>query len=296
MKRVFALILALCMACALFACGKKQTEVAPGGDSPTVTPGATDPGSGPAENPGGSTGVPGGAGSTGNAGNGGNTTGSTGSGWAGTRVAVIYFSCTGSTRTAAERIRDMTGADLYELTPEQPYTSQDLSYNNDACRASQEQKDPAARPRIAGQPLDLSQYGTIYLGYPIWWGTAPRIINTFLDTYDLTGKTHPALLHQRQQRHRDVGGGYPGGGAGGQRDGGPAGGRPRRQRPEGLGPGVIRACQKRALPFLTKEISLRPVRFHAKNARKHTLSAQSIFRDVHAQRKSPWGAPPRKMD
>jgi len=54
---------------------------------------------------------------------------------------------------------------------------------------SQEQKDPAARPRIAGQPLDLSQYGTIYLGYPIWWGTAPRIINTFLDTYDLTGKT-----------------------------------------------------------------------------------------------------------
>lgn len=162
MKRVFALILALCMACALFACGKKQTEVAPGGDSPTVTPGATDPGSGPAENPGGSTGVPGDAGSTGNAGNGGNTTGSTGSGWAGTRVAVIYFSCTGSTRTAAERIRDMTGADLYELTPEQPYTSQDLSYNNDACRASQEQKDPAARPRI---------------------------INTFLDSYDLTGKT-----------------------------------------------------------------------------------------------------------
>lgn len=118
MKRVLALILALCMACALFACGKKQTEVAPGGDSPTVTPGATDPGSGPAENPGGSAGVPGGAGSTGNAGNGGNTTGSTGSGWAGTRVAVIYFSCTGSTRTAAERIRDMTGADLYELTPE----------------------------------------------------------------------------------------------------------------------------------------------------------------------------------
>ena len=189
MKRVLALILALCMACALFACGKKQTEVAPGGDSPTVTPGATDPGSGPAENPGGSAGVPGGAGSTGNAGNGGNTTGSTGSGWAGTRVAVIYFSCTGNTRTAAERIRDLTGADLIELVPEQPYTSQDLDYNDESCRANQEQKDPAARPRIAGQPLDLSQYGTIYLGYPIWQGTAPRIINTFLDSYDLTGKT-----------------------------------------------------------------------------------------------------------
>lgn len=187
MKRVFALILALCMTCALFACGKKQADVA--GDDPAVTPGTTDPGSGPAENPGG--GSAGESGGTGNAGNGGDTTGGTGStsAWAGTRVAVIYFSCTGSTRTAAERIRDMTGADLYELTPEQPYTSEDLSYNNDACRANQEQKDPAARPRIAGQPLDLSQYGTIYLGYPIWWGTAPRIINTFLDTYDLTGKT-----------------------------------------------------------------------------------------------------------
>lgn len=189
MKRIFALILALCMTFSLFACGKKQTEVAPGGDDPAVTPGATDPGSGPAENPGGSAGVPGGAGSTGNAGNGGNTTGSTGSGWAGTRVAVIYFSCTGNTRTAAERIRDLTGADLIELVPEQPYTSQDLDYNDESCRANQEQKDPAARPRIAGQPLDLSQYGTIYLGYPIWQGTAPRIINTFLDSYDLTGKT-----------------------------------------------------------------------------------------------------------
>ena len=78
---------------------------------------------------------------------------------------------------------------LYELTPEQPYTSQDLSYNNDACRASQEQKDPAARPRIAGQPLDLSQYGTIYLGYPIWWGQAPKIISTFLESHDFSGKT-----------------------------------------------------------------------------------------------------------
>lgn len=197
MKRVFALILALCMTCALFACGKKQADLVPGEENPAVTPGTTDPGSGPAENPGGGAGESGGAGSTGNAGNagnagnGGNTTGGTGStsAWAGTRVAVIYFSCTGNTRTAAERIRDMTGADLYELTPEQPYTSEDLSYSNDACRANQEQKDPAARPRIAGQPLDLSQYGTIYLGYPIWWGTAPRIINTFLDTYDLTGKT-----------------------------------------------------------------------------------------------------------
>ena len=165
MKRIFALILALCMTFSLFACGKKQADPTPGSQSSANT-GTADPGQG---DPSG--------------------TGSTGSGWAGTRVAVIYFSCTGNTRTAAERIRDLTGADLIELVPEQPYTSQDLDYNDESCRANQEQKDPAARPRIAGQPLDLSQYGTIYLGYPIWQGTAPRIINTFLDSYDLTGKT-----------------------------------------------------------------------------------------------------------
>lgn len=190
-KRIFALILALCMTFSLFACGKKQADPTPGSQSSantgTVDPGQgggsaapTDPGTGGSGSGSGS-GDPSGTGSTG--------TGSTGSGWAGTRVAVIYFSCTGNTRTAAERMRDLTGADLMELVPEQPYTSQDLDYNDESCRANQEQKDPAARPRIAGQPLDLSQYGTIYLGYPIWQGTAPRIINTFLDSYDLTGKT-----------------------------------------------------------------------------------------------------------
>lgn len=185
-KRIFALILALCMTFSLFACGKKQADPTPGSQSSANT-GTADPGQG------GGSAAPtdpgtGGSGSGSGSGNP-SGTGSTGSGWAGTRVAVIYFSCTGNTRTAAERIRDLTGADLIELVPEQPYTSQDLDYNDESCRANQEQKDPAARPRIAGQPLDLSQYGTIYLGYPIWQGTAPRIINTFLDSYDLTGKT-----------------------------------------------------------------------------------------------------------
>lgn len=186
MKRVLALILALCMTFSLFACGKKQADPTPGSQSSANT-GTADPGQG-----GGSAAPtdPGTGGSGSGSGSGDPSgTGSTGSGWAGTRVAVIYFSCTGNTRTAAERIRDLTGADLIELVPEQPYTSQDLDYNDESCRANQEQKDPAARPRIAGQPLDLSQYGTIYLGYPIWQGTAPRIINTFLDSYDLTGKT-----------------------------------------------------------------------------------------------------------
>lgn len=185
-KRIFALILALCMTFSLFACGKKQADPTPGSQSSANT-GTADPGQG-----GGSAAPtdPGTGGSGSGSGSGDPSgTGSTGGGWAGTRVAVIYFSCTGNTRTAAERIRDLTGADLIELVPEQPYTSQDLDYNDESCRANQEQKDPAARPRIAGQPLDLSQYGTIYLGYPIWQGTAPRIINTFLDSYDLTGKT-----------------------------------------------------------------------------------------------------------
>lgn len=186
MKRVLALILALCMTFSLFACGKKKADPTPGSQSSANT-GTADPGQG-----GGSAAPtdPGTGGSGSGSGSGDPSgTGSTGSGWAGTRVAVIYFSCTGNTRTAAERIRDLTGADLMELVPEQPYTGQDLDYNDESCRANQEQKDPAARPRIAGQPLDLSQYGTIYLGYPIWQGTAPRIINTFLDSYDLTGKT-----------------------------------------------------------------------------------------------------------
>lgn len=184
-KRIFALILALCMPFSLFACGKKQADPTPGSQSSANT-GTADPGQGGSAAPT----DPGTGGSGSGSGSGDPSgTGSTGSGWAGTRVAVIYFSCTGNTRTAAERIRDLTGADLIELVPEQPYTSQDLDYNDESCRANQEQKDPAARPRIAGQPLDLSQYGTIYLGYPIWWGTAPRIINTFLDSYDLTGKT-----------------------------------------------------------------------------------------------------------
>ena len=191
MKRVLALILALCMTFSLFACGKKQADPTPGSQSSANT-GTADPGQGggsAAPTDPGTSGSGSGSGSGDLSGTGSTGTGSTGSGWAGTRVAVIYFFCTGNTRTAAERIRDLTGADLIELVPEQPSTRQDLVYTDESCRANQEQKDPAARPRIAGQPLDLSQYGTIYLGYPIWQGTAPRIINTFLDSYDLTRKT-----------------------------------------------------------------------------------------------------------
>lgn len=75
------------------------------------------------------------------------------------------------------------------MVPEVPYTAADLNYSNDNCRANLEMNDESARPAIAGEIENIDQYDTIYLGYPIWWGTMPRIINTFIDTYDLSGKT-----------------------------------------------------------------------------------------------------------
>lgn len=105
------------------------------------------------------------------------------------RALVVYFSATGNTEAMAQTIAETTGADIFEIVPEQPYTSEDLAYNNDDCRANREQNDPNARPAIANQIENMEEYDTIFLGYPIWWGTMPKIINTFLETYDLSGKT-----------------------------------------------------------------------------------------------------------
>ncbi len=102
---------------------------------------------------------------------------------------IVYFSATGNTESLANTIARLTGADMYEIVPEDPYTDEDLNYSNDDCRANQEMNDPDARPAIAGSVENMDEYDTILLGYPIWWGTMPRIINTFLDSYDLSGKT-----------------------------------------------------------------------------------------------------------
>ena len=102
---------------------------------------------------------------------------------------VVYFSCTGNTKEVAEKISQITGADLYEIVPAEPYTAEDLNYNNDSCRANREMNDASARPEIGSNAVEISAYDTVYIGYPIWWGTMPRTINTFLDTYDLSGKT-----------------------------------------------------------------------------------------------------------
>ena len=100
---------------------------------------------------------------------------------------VLYFSATGTTKKIAERIADKSNSDIIEIVPKEEYKSEDLNYNSD-CRANREQKDSTSRPEIKNS-IDLSKYDTIFLGYPIWWGTNPKIILTLLDTYDLTNKT-----------------------------------------------------------------------------------------------------------
>lgn len=106
----------------------------------------------------------------------------------GGKTLVVYFSATGTTRTLAEYAAETLAADIYEIVPEQPYTQADLAYYTDG-RADKEQGDPSARPAISGSAPDLSQYSVVLLGYPIWHGQAPKIISTFLESHDFTGKT-----------------------------------------------------------------------------------------------------------
>ena len=105
------------------------------------------------------------------------------------RILIAYFSCTGTTEAVAMEIAEITGADLYKITPEIPYTSEDLDYGNNASRANQEQSDPSVRPSISGTVEDMEQYDIVFLGYPIWHGQAPRVISTFLESYDFSEKT-----------------------------------------------------------------------------------------------------------
>ena len=103
-------------------------------------------------------------------------------------VLVVYFSATGTTRGIAERIASLTDADLAEIIPAEPYTAEDLSYNDRTTRATVEQNTPDARPEIANE-IPLDGYTTVYLGYPIWWGQAPRIMSSFVESHDFTGVT-----------------------------------------------------------------------------------------------------------
>lgn len=107
----------------------------------------------------------------------------------GGKILVAYFSNTNNTETIAKHLEAILGADLYRITPEVPYTAADLNYSNSDCRADREQNDPAARPAISGSAPNLADYDTVFIGYPIWWGQAPKILYTFLESGDFSGKT-----------------------------------------------------------------------------------------------------------
>lgn len=102
---------------------------------------------------------------------------------------IVYFSCTDTTKKIAEYVQEITGADIYRIEPEVPYTAEDLNYGDASTRAAREQNDSSARPAIAGKVENMSRYQNIVIAYPIWWGQAPRIISTFLESYDFSGKT-----------------------------------------------------------------------------------------------------------
>lgn len=105
------------------------------------------------------------------------------------KALVAYFSATGTTEGVAKKIAKASGGELYEIVPQEAYTSADLDYSNDNCRANKEMKDKNARPAIKGSIKNMVDYDVIYIGFPIWWGTAPRIVDTFVESYDFSGKT-----------------------------------------------------------------------------------------------------------
>ena len=170
MKKLACLLLAAALAALLAGCGGAPVQTPPAPDaapsaSPAETPAGepeTTPASEPAGEPEDGPEVPGPE--------------------ARSAVLVAYFSATGTTRGVAGRIAALTGADLAEIIPAQPYTDEDLNYSDRTTRASAEQNDPDARPEIEG-------YTTLYLGYPIWWGQAPRIMSAFVESHDFSGMT-----------------------------------------------------------------------------------------------------------
>lgn len=107
----------------------------------------------------------------------------------GTKILVAYFSATNTTEGVAEHIANGLNADLYEILPEDPYTEADLDYNDNNSRSTLEMNDPSARPVITGSVENMEQYDIVFIGYPIWWGEAPRILSTFVESYDFSGKT-----------------------------------------------------------------------------------------------------------
>ena len=106
----------------------------------------------------------------------------------GKRVLVAYFSATGVTAEAAQKLANVVNGDLYAITPATAYSEADLDWRNRQSRSSLEMRDANARPELADHKAHVEDYDVVYLGYPIWWYTAPRIINSFVEAYNFTGK------------------------------------------------------------------------------------------------------------
>ncbi len=105
------------------------------------------------------------------------------------KTLVAYFSCGGTTETIAKNIAKNLACDLVEIQPSLPYTMEDLNWKNKSSRSSLEMQDETSRPDIVDIGMDLSHYSTVLIGFPIWWGICPRVILSFLEKYDLKGKT-----------------------------------------------------------------------------------------------------------
>ena len=104
------------------------------------------------------------------------------------KILVAYFSATGVTAQAAQKVAKVTGGEVYAITPAKPYIDADLDWNDKQSRSSVEMNDPKARPALGGERLDVLEYDVVFIGYPIWWNQAPRLINTFIESHDLKGK------------------------------------------------------------------------------------------------------------
>lgn len=104
------------------------------------------------------------------------------------RTLVAYFSATGTTKAAAQKLAKEKEADLFEITPAVPYTSADLDWHDKQSRSSKEMKDKSSRPAIKNTCPNIADYDTVWIGFPVWWYTAPTIINTFIEAHNLSGK------------------------------------------------------------------------------------------------------------
>lgn len=105
------------------------------------------------------------------------------------KVLVVYFSASGVTEEVARQLAEVTSGDLHKIQPEQPYTAADLDWTNKQSRSSLEMNDKNSRPSISDKVQNMEEYNVVYVGFPIWWYTAPTIINTFIESYDFKGKT-----------------------------------------------------------------------------------------------------------